>query len=131
MTAHPSSPLAEYRQAASYTQESFAENLGVDRTTIGRWERGVQSPQPWQRPDLAAALDISLDHLDDMLRRTKRPRTRLPRLRLPCSSQSADSATPSTTSQDRSARSPVMTPYMPPSHAYGAHWTESISPTTD
>jgi DNA-binding XRE family transcriptional regulator len=63
--------LAECRHAVGYTQESFAEKLGVDRTTIGRWERGAQSPQPWQRPDLAAALNISLDHLDDMLRRTK------------------------------------------------------------
>jgi transcriptional regulator with XRE-family HTH domain len=71
MAAQPSSPLAECRHAAGYTQESFAEKLGVDRTTVGRWERGAQSPQPWQRPDLAAALDISLDHLDEMLRRTK------------------------------------------------------------
>lgn len=71
MAAQPSSPLATYRRAVGYTQESFAEKLGVDRTTIGRWERGAQSPQPWQRPDLAAALDISLDHLDDTLRRTQ------------------------------------------------------------
>jgi transcriptional regulator with XRE-family HTH domain len=71
MAAQPASPLAECRHTAGYTQESFAEKLGVDRTTIGRWERGAQSPQPWQRPDLAAALDISLDHLDDMLRGTK------------------------------------------------------------
>jgi transcriptional regulator with XRE-family HTH domain len=63
--------LADCRHAAGYTQESFAEQLGVDRSTIGRWERGVQSPQPWQRPDIAVALGISLDHLDDMLRRTK------------------------------------------------------------
>jgi transcriptional regulator with XRE-family HTH domain len=66
------SPLADCRGAGGYTQESFAEKLGVDRSTVGRWERGVQAPQPWQRPDLAAALDISLDHLDDILRRTKR-----------------------------------------------------------
>ncbi|ONI71177.1 hypothetical protein ALI144C_52665 [Actinosynnema sp. ALI-1.44] len=66
------SPLADRRHAAGYTQEIFADKLGVDRTTVGRWERGVQSPQPWQRPDLATALDISLDHLDDLLRRTKR-----------------------------------------------------------
>jgi transcriptional regulator with XRE-family HTH domain len=71
MAAQPASALAECRHAAGHTQESFAEKLGVDRTTIGRWERGAQSPQPWQRPDLAAALDISLDHLDDLLRRTK------------------------------------------------------------
>jgi transcriptional regulator with XRE-family HTH domain len=72
MATQPSSPLADCRHAAGYTQETFADKLGVDRTTVGRWERGVQSPQPWQRPDLATALDISLDHLDDLLRRTKR-----------------------------------------------------------
>lgn len=72
MAIQPSSPLADCRHAAGYTQETFADKLGVDRTTVGRWERGVQSPQPWQRPDLATALDVSLDHLDDLLRRTKR-----------------------------------------------------------
>ncbi|RBM18641.1 XRE family transcriptional regulator [Prauserella sp. PE36] len=72
MATQPSSPLADCRHAAGYTQETFADKLGVDRTTVGRWERGVQSPQPWQRPDLATALNISLDHLDDLLRRTKR-----------------------------------------------------------
>lgn len=71
MATQLSSPLAECRLAAGYTQESFAEKLGVDRSTIGRWERGTQSPQPWQRPDLATALNISLDQLDDLLRRTK------------------------------------------------------------
>ncbi|EHR53416.1 putative transcriptional regulator [Saccharomonospora marina XMU15] len=72
MATQSSSPLADCRHAAGYTQEFFADKLGVDRTTVGRWERGVQSPQPWQRPDLAKVLAISLDHLDDLLRRTKR-----------------------------------------------------------
>ncbi|MFD5089203.1 helix-turn-helix domain-containing protein [Amycolatopsis thailandensis] len=72
MATQQLSPLADCRHAAGYTQETFADKLGVDRTTVGRWERGVQSPQPWQRPDLATALDVSLDHLDDLLRRTKR-----------------------------------------------------------
>src|SRR6266487_2882576 len=57
MAGQPSSPLADIRMAAGYTQEGFAEKLGVDRSTVGRWERGVQYPQPWQRPDLAAAFD--------------------------------------------------------------------------
>jgi transcriptional regulator with XRE-family HTH domain len=64
--------LADCRLAAGYTQESFAEKLGADRSTVGRWERGSQSPQPWQRPDLARILKISLEQLDDVLRRTKR-----------------------------------------------------------
>lgn len=67
------SPLAACRLAAGYTQEGLAEQLSIDRSTIGRWERGVQAPQPGQRPDLATRLGISLAELDDILRRTKHP----------------------------------------------------------
>jgi transcriptional regulator with XRE-family HTH domain len=67
--------LAAAREAAGYTQEGLAFVLKIERTTVGRWERGVQSPQPWQRPGLAHALQVSLDALDDLLRRTaRRPR---------------------------------------------------------
>lgn len=63
-----SRPLADRRVVAGYTQEGLAEALGVDRTTIGRWERGAQLPQPWQRPDLAHKLGITLEQLDSLLR---------------------------------------------------------------
>ena len=76
MATQPSSPFADCRLAAGYTQESFAEKLGADRGTVSRWERGTQSPQPWQRPDLARFLRISLEQLDDILRRTKRSASR-------------------------------------------------------
>ncbi len=66
--ARPSRPLANRRVVAGYTQEGLAETLGVDRTTIGRWERGAQLPQPWQRPDLARQLHITLEDLDALLR---------------------------------------------------------------
>ncbi|MFI7676356.1 helix-turn-helix domain-containing protein [Actinophytocola sp. NPDC049390] len=72
MAARPLSPLAAAREAAGYTQEHLATTLKVERTTIGRWERGVQSPQPWQRRGLAAALRVSLEELDDLLRQTLR-----------------------------------------------------------
>ena len=72
MAARALTPLAAVREAAGYTQESFAVTVKVERTTIGRWERGVQSPQPWQRPGLARALQVSLEELDDLLRRTAR-----------------------------------------------------------
>jgi transcriptional regulator with XRE-family HTH domain len=65
-------PLAAAREAAGYTQESLAVELKVERTTIGRWERGVQAPQPWQRRGLAVTLQVSLDELDGLLRRTAR-----------------------------------------------------------
>lgn len=73
MTNEQVSPLAACRLAAGFTQESLAEQLSIDRSTIGRWERGAQAPQPWQRPDLATSLRISLTELDDILRRTKPP----------------------------------------------------------
>ncbi|MGH3900042.1 MAG: helix-turn-helix transcriptional regulator [Pseudonocardiaceae bacterium] len=66
--ARPSRPLANRRVVAGYTQEGLAETLGVDRTTIGRWERGAQLPQPWQRPDLAQKLGVTLEQLDGLIR---------------------------------------------------------------
>lgn len=65
-------PLAAVREAAGYTQESLAVAVKVERTTIGRWERGVQSPQPWQRSRLARVLQVSLEELDDLLCRADR-----------------------------------------------------------
>ncbi|MBV9144095.1 MAG: helix-turn-helix transcriptional regulator [Pseudonocardiales bacterium] len=41
--------------------------MGVEPTTVGRWERGETVPQPWCRPKLAEALQVSLDELDAML----------------------------------------------------------------
>lgn len=61
--------LARRRAAMGFTQESLAEHLGIDRSTVGRWERGTLTPQPWNQPDLARALKISLDALDALLTR--------------------------------------------------------------
>ncbi|MER8043480.1 helix-turn-helix transcriptional regulator [Streptomyces sp. NPDC094032] len=59
--------LAERRKTLGYSQEKLAELLGVDRTTVGRWESGKIAPQPRQRPGLAAALEVSLQELDALL----------------------------------------------------------------
>ncbi len=56
--------LAERRRAVGYSQETLAHLLGVDRTTVGRWESGRVFPQPPQRRGLANALGLSLDELD-------------------------------------------------------------------
>jgi DNA-binding XRE family transcriptional regulator/tetratricopeptide (TPR) repeat protein len=58
------------RKAAGYTQEGLAEHLGVDRTTVARWEAGKNEPHPWQRPKIADAFGLPLcecnQHLDDV-----------------------------------------------------------------
>ena len=59
--------LAGRRRVVGYTQEQLAEVLGVERTTVVRWEAGEACPQPWCRPKLARALDVSVEELDTML----------------------------------------------------------------
>jgi transcriptional regulator with XRE-family HTH domain len=56
--------LAEARKAAGYTQESFAEVLGVDRSTVARWEE----PLPYLRPKITRLLGVSRDELKELLR---------------------------------------------------------------
>lgn len=48
--------------------------LGVQLTTVGRWERGETSPQPWSRPKLADALAISMEELDHLLAEGQPPK---------------------------------------------------------
>lgn len=59
--------LAERRRALGYSQERLAQAVGVDRTTVGRWESGRITPQPAQRRRLATTLDLSLRELDVLL----------------------------------------------------------------
>ncbi|MEW2114864.1 helix-turn-helix transcriptional regulator [Streptomyces sp. NPDC005474] len=59
--------LAERRRALGYSQEKLAQLLGVDRTTVGRWESGRVAPQPPQRRGLAAVLEVGLHELDMLL----------------------------------------------------------------
>jgi transcriptional regulator with XRE-family HTH domain len=59
--------LIERRKAVGLSQEKLAELLGVDRTTVVRWERADTEPQPWQRPRLAKALRVSAADLTLLL----------------------------------------------------------------
>jgi transcriptional regulator with XRE-family HTH domain len=59
--------LVARREALGFTQESFAIRLGVELSTVGRWERGTLTPQPWRRRRIAEALDVSLERLDELL----------------------------------------------------------------
>lgn len=60
--------LAARREALGFTQEAPAQQLGVELSTVGRWERGTLTPQLWRRPDLAELLKVSLDELDRLLK---------------------------------------------------------------
>lgn len=59
--------FAHARRAAGFTQEGLAERLGVDRTTVARWEAGDYEPQPHQRPRIAEAFGLSLRALNQLL----------------------------------------------------------------
>ena len=59
--------LARQRKAAGYSQEELAERLGVERSTVVRWEAGDTEPQPGLRPKIARALRVSLAQLDELL----------------------------------------------------------------
>jgi transcriptional regulator with XRE-family HTH domain len=59
--------LAARRKAIGLSQEQLAHRLGVERTTVGRWEQGTSTPQPWQRRSLADELGVGLDELADLL----------------------------------------------------------------
>ncbi|WP_290860722.1 helix-turn-helix domain-containing protein [Hamadaea sp.] len=59
--------LAERRKTMGFSQEDLAAELGVDRTTVIRWESGETEPQPWHRPRLAKALRLPVEDLADLL----------------------------------------------------------------
>ena len=59
--------LAQRRKAAGFSQERLAALLGIDRSTVVRWEGADTAPQPWLRPKLADALGITTHELDGLL----------------------------------------------------------------
>ena len=59
--------LARARRAAGLTQEQLAQRVGVDRSTVGRWEAGVVDPTPWARRELALVLDIAPSTIGELL----------------------------------------------------------------
>src|SRR3712207_4334213 len=50
-----------------FSQERLAEAVGVDRSTVVRWERAETEPQPWHRRRLAAVLKVSVEELAELL----------------------------------------------------------------
>jgi transcriptional regulator with XRE-family HTH domain len=59
--------LIQRRKALGYTQEQLAARLGCERTTVIRWERAETEPQPWLRPRLAQALQLTAAELGGLL----------------------------------------------------------------
>jgi len=59
--------FADSRRVAGFSQEQLAEHLGVERSTVARWEAGETTPQPWLRPKLAEALSVSPAELHELL----------------------------------------------------------------
>ena len=55
------------RKQKNLTQEALAEEIGVARQTIAKWETGESSPDLESAGRLAEALDVALDvSLDDL-----------------------------------------------------------------
>ncbi|MFI7606708.1 helix-turn-helix transcriptional regulator [Micromonospora sp. NPDC049366] len=59
--------LVQRRKMLGFSQERFASALGVDRSTVVRWERAETDPQPWHRVRIAEALQVPLDQLQEIL----------------------------------------------------------------
>ncbi|MBB5856386.1 multiprotein-bridging factor 1 family protein [Amycolatopsis umgeniensis] len=59
--------FADRREQMGYTQESFGLAVGVEFSTVGRWERGDLTPHPYRRSRIAKALNVSLAELGALL----------------------------------------------------------------
>ena len=55
--------LVNRRRAAGLSQEALAEELGVSRQAVSKWERSESSPDTDNLIALAALYDVSLDDL--------------------------------------------------------------------
>jgi transcriptional regulator with XRE-family HTH domain len=56
--------LKQLRKDRGYnSQESFAEALGVDRTSVARWEAGTYMPHPDQMKTILTLLNIMEEDL--------------------------------------------------------------------
>ncbi len=51
------------RIRAKLTQEEVADKIGVDRSTVAKWETGTASPRADKLPLLARILNCTVDEL--------------------------------------------------------------------
>ncbi len=59
------SKILELRKKNNITQEELAENVGVSRQTISKWELGETSPDLEEAKKLSKIFNVSLDELVD------------------------------------------------------------------
>ena len=55
--------IKECRLAAGFTQEELAARIGVDRTSVAKWETGKAYPRGETLEKLAATLGCTIDAL--------------------------------------------------------------------
>ena len=55
--------IALFRKSKGYTQERLGEMLGVTNRAVSKWESGVSMPDITLLPEIAKALDITLEEL--------------------------------------------------------------------
>ena len=53
----------DLREKKDITQESLADKLGVERSTVAKWESGVSKPRADTLVQLAKVLDCTVDDL--------------------------------------------------------------------
>ena len=58
-----STRLRVARKHKKYTQLELAEMIGVSRTSITNWEKGIRTPNFMKIVNLSNALDVSTDYL--------------------------------------------------------------------
>ena len=55
--------IKELRKSAGLTQSELAQKLNVSFQAVGKWERGESYPSAALLPELAKALNCSIDEL--------------------------------------------------------------------
>lgn len=61
--------ICRLRKKNNITQQRLAEILKVDQTAISQWERGASNPTVDKLPELAKALNCTIDELFNTTRR--------------------------------------------------------------
>lgn len=55
--------IRKYRESAGLNKSELAKKMNVSLPTVSRWETGEVYPSASRIPELAAALDCSIDEL--------------------------------------------------------------------